>query len=205
MTNCSDGGVVGAVPGVIGVLQALEAIKVASGAGEVASGRLLIFDGFTCKFRTVKLRGRVPESDKIEKLIDYNQFCGAGAHDKDEPLKLLDKSQRISVRDLEDKLKVHGDKVAVVDVRSAPEMDICSLAGSTNVPIGELDLERGAEKLKSLAEGKEEVVFLCRRGNDSQRAVNKAKKILDRRVKLADVAGGLHAWARDIDNDFPVY
>jgi len=95
VTNCSEGGVLGPVPGVIGTLQALEAIKILSGVGEVLSGKLLLYDALTVSFRTIKLRERNPDS-KVEQLIDYELFCGAKATDKDLPLTVLQKSDRIS-------------------------------------------------------------------------------------------------------------
>ncbi len=95
VTNCSDGGVLGPVPGVIGVLQAVEAIKVLSGVGDVLSGKLLLYDALTASFRTIKLRERNPDS-MVEKLIDYEQFCGTKATDKDQPVNVLQKSERIS-------------------------------------------------------------------------------------------------------------
>ena len=74
VTNCSDGGVLGPVPGVIGVLQALEALKILSESGEVLSGKLLLFDGISSNFRTIRRRNR-SENANVEKLIDYEQVC----------------------------------------------------------------------------------------------------------------------------------
>ena len=82
MTNCSDGGVVGVVPGIIGSLQAQEAMKIIGEFGQVFSGKLLLYDGLSCRFTSVKLRPRSEKADQIEKLIDYEQFCGAKATDK---------------------------------------------------------------------------------------------------------------------------
>ena len=82
VTNCSDGGVVGVVPGIIGSLQAQEAMKIIGEFGQVLSGKLLLYDGLSCRFTSVKLRPRSEKADLIEKLIDYEQFCGAKATDK---------------------------------------------------------------------------------------------------------------------------
>ncbi len=205
VTNCSEGGVLGVVPGVIGVLQALEAIKIIADVGEVMAGKLLIFDGLQGSFRAVKLRPRQLEGQEIHKLIDYEQFCGAGAHDKDEPLQLLQPDDRISPETLKEKISGGEKQFALLDVRSKPEMDICSLPGSFNVPMG--DLERGkTDEITSKLEGeKTELVVVCRRGNDSQRAVMLLKPLLSDSVKIRDVRGGLHAWAKDVDDKFPVY
>ncbi len=210
VTNCSDGGVVGVVPGVIGVLQALEAIKVATGAGEVLSGRLLVFDGFSGNFRTVKLRSRRPQSDELTGLIDYTQFCGgAGAHDKEEPLKLItDAEERITVEELKQRIDDYDDGYVLVDVRSAPEMDICCIRGSVNVPFATIGSDKGERRLKEVTQGKKEVIFICRRGNDSQRALHKMRRQLlqdEGITRVVDVQGGLHAWTKRIDQQFPIY
>ena len=203
VTNCSDGGVLGVVPGVIGVLEALEAIKVVTDVGQVLSGRMLLFDGLLGTFRVIKLRPR--QEITVEKLIDYVQFCGAGAHDKDEPLRLLEKHDRISAAELKERMSADKKRdFLLIDVRTKPEMDICALPGSVNLPIGDLDKE---EKRRSMIENgnQKEVIFVCRRGNDSQRAVKKLRAISGQQLVIKDLAGGLHAWAKHVDNDFPVY
>lgn len=158
------------------------------------------------RFRTVKLRSRREHSDDIDRLIDYVQFCGAGPHDKDEPLTLLGPADRITASELGDKIGRRGESDFVLfDVRSAPEMDICSLPGSVNVTMSELATEKGLARVREKAKGRREAVFLCRRGNDSQKAVLVAREALKEVNKVVDVVGGLHAWARDVDKNFPVY
>lgn len=140
---------------------------------------------------------------KIDKLIDYVQFCGAGAHDKDEPLKLLNnQDDRISVHQLSDILK--DGKSVVVDVRSKPEMQICSLPNTINIPIGDVEKSDSLELLnqKMTESESKSLIVLCRRGNDSQKAVLSFRKHFE---NVKDVQGGLHAWAAKIDKDFPVY
>ena len=196
----------GAVPGVIGVLQAVETVKILSGAGDVLSGRLMLYDALAGAVRTVRLRPRNPEAAKIEDLIDYVQFCGAGAHDKGEPLKLLAENDRIDVTELKVMLGRKEKDFVLVYVRTRPEMDICRLPGSANVPMSDVDKSKGVDVIKSmLAEGKKsELVMVCRRGNDSQKAVVKLREALTD-IVIRDVKGGLHAWAKKIDKDFPVY
>lgn len=205
VTNCSDGGVLGVIPGTIGVLQAFEAIKIIAGVGEVMSGRMTLFDGLDGTFRTVKLRKRRADV-AIEKLVDYEQFCGTGAHDKDEPLKLLEAKDRIKAKELADILKA-SDPPLLVDVRSAPEMDICAIPGSKNVPLSKLLGPEGVERVRQLiiGDGGGKIIVVCRKGNDSQVATAKLMRELGDAAQVKDVIGGLHAWAREVDESFPVY
>ena len=124
VTNCSEGGVMGAVPGVIGSLQALETIKILSGVGPSYSGSLLVFDGSEGKAKVVKLRKRKKEAEEeVTELIDYEQFCGAAATDKDGEVTLLPPEERITVQQLS-AIKGSEEPHLVVDVR--PEVAIYS-------------------------------------------------------------------------------
>lgn len=202
--NCGDGGVLGSVTGVIGSLQSMEVIKILVNHENVLSGKLLLYDGSSCSFRTIKLRGRnkncavCGESPTITKLIDYEQFCGMAATDKDSGLKLLDITERISVEDYN---KV-TDSHLLIDVRSSNEFEICQMKNAINVPIKLLLADKIDDKLKQ--DLKSKLVFVvCRRGNDSQLAVRHLAEKLN--LKSRDLIGGLHAWARLVDNNFPVY
>ena len=204
VTNCSDGGVVGVVPGIIGSLQAQEALKILGEFGTVLSGKMLLYDGFCSRFTVVKLRGRSENADKIEKLIDYEQFCGAKATDKEKEVNLLQKEDRLNVQDYK-KMVENGQKHVLIDVRTEPEMDICKLKNSLNFPLS--DLERSIDEIQKLAEEKEtsEIVIICRRGNDSQKAVNSLKSKISANLVIKDIIGGLYAWSDQIDSNFPKY
>lgn len=141
--NCGDGGVIGAITGVIGSLQALEAIKILLGNSENSlKGRLLLFDGLTSTFRTIKLRGRQKtcnvcgENPSITKLIDYEEFCGMAAMDKDPGLKILGPENRITVQEYSNIPR--NSNHLLIDVRSREEFEICQLENSLNVPIKNL-------------------------------------------------------------------
>jgi len=206
VTNCSDGGVLGAIPGVIGVMQALEAIKIIAHGTSSLSGKLLLFDGIESRFRTVKLRPRTEEGGQISKLIDYVQFCGSGATDKDEGINILRKEERISVVQLGEKLPV-GDFL-LVDVRMDTEFEIVALPGSINIPIDNFQSDEQIEKQSHLSSSNQDIVFVCRRGNDSQRACAAFSQYCDKNglnIRVKDVIGGLHAWARHVDKKFPIY
>ena len=203
VTNCSDGGVVGVVCGVIGTLQAQEALKIIGEFGDVLSGKMLLYDALSTRFTTVKLRPRKVESEKIDQLIDYEQFCGAKATDKDLPLELLDAKSRISVQDY---VKLQKDFV-LIDVRTEPEMDICQLENSLNIPLNDIPKEKSVTKInqKLTESSTKNLILVCRKGNDSQKAVKILEDKLPNDVIIKDILGGLYAYAEEIDETFPKY
>lgn len=202
--NCGDGGVLGAVTSVIGSLQSMEVIKCILNQENVMSGKLLLYDAASCAFRTIKLRQRrincevCGDEPTIKKLIDYEQFCGMAASDKDSSLKLLKHDERITVEEYS-KIKTSH---LLIDVRSANEFEICKLENSFNVPIKQLLADKIEEGLKERMR-KEDVFVVCRRGNDSQLAVQHLAANLG--IKSRDLLGGLHAWTKKIDETFPIY
>lgn len=212
VTNCGDGGVLGAVTGVIGALQALEAIKVIIGLGDILAGRLLIFDGGRCLFRNIRLRPKRPLCDvcsatpMITQLINYEQFCSMHASDKGHTLRLLQADQRISVHDYSE---MCTNRHLLIDVRSTAEFDICRLPLAVNIPLKQILDDTLTEDVKSQisADDGEQlpIVVYCRRGNDSQIAVQHLRHKFPLRLYIKDIVGGLHAWHYRIDNDFPIY
>ncbi|XP_012264209.2 adenylyltransferase and sulfurtransferase MOCS3 [Athalia rosae] len=218
VTNCGDGGVLGAAVGTIGVLQALEALKIVLRMPGVLSGRLLLFDAAETLFRNVKLRPRNPacsicgETPTIKGLIDYEQFCGAKANDKNPNLKLLEDVERISVTDYYELIYLKMKRHVLIDVRSPEEFEICGLRSSVNIPFTKIAKEDNKllikEEIAKVRYGDElvDVIVICRRGNDSQKAVKALKKSMnDASVNIRDIIGGLHAWAHYIDPTFPIY
>ncbi|CAG5133567.1 unnamed protein product [Candidula unifasciata] len=226
VTNCSEGGVLGVVPGIIGSLQALEAIKIASGMEPSFCQRLLLFDGLDGTFRNIKLRSRSKscsvcgEKPTILKLIDYEQFCGAGATDKNPDLHVLSDSSRISAKEYASML---NDRVphVLLDVRPAVELDICKLphpALNIPFPLFNKNISQVASQIMQVVNDQchstteqpdgstIQVVCVCRRGNDSQLAVDLLqKKLLSTGVNLVDIRGGLYSWTKQVDADFPTY
>lgn len=208
VTNCGDGGVLGVVPGVIGVLEALEAIKIVLGWTGVLSGQLLLFSAESGTFRNIRLRGRNPGCDAcgdaptITSLIDYEQFCGTKATDKDTALKLLAREQRISPETLNE-IFICKKKGLLIDVRNSEEFDMCAIPHSINVPLKNIDDPSTVNKIKGLLQNDDShqenlsVYVVCRRGNDSQKAVLKLQEILrDQNLVICDLEGGLHAWSK---------
>ncbi|XP_025834798.1 adenylyltransferase and sulfurtransferase MOCS3 isoform X2 [Agrilus planipennis] len=199
VTSCGEGGVLGAIPGVIGVLQALEVIKILLDFPGVLSGRLLIFDGSDTVFRNIKLRQRNPQcvvcgdNPVITKPIDYEQFCGSKAADKVTDIKILNSNDETDVKEFNS-----ITKKIVIDVRQEAEFQMCHLPNSINIPYKNIVKGINLEALNEILTGvndNEKVYFLCRRGNDSQRAVSLLKeKFNDSCAILLSVAGGLNAY-----------
>jgi len=227
VTNCSDGGVLGPVPGLIGTLQAMETIKLVVGECPSYSRRLLIFDGHSGAFRVVSLRpkqsgcsvcGDAPTITDLQR-VDYVAFCGRGATDKEEGLKVLDRSDRVSAGEFAQQLRRTDSSSShvLIDVRPRLETAICRLPSpSINIPFDELDGERLANLCQSIRQQSQDfetvanrpfpVYVICRRGNNSQLAVNKLKTHLkDCCVAVKDIVSGLDGWVQEVDPNFPIY
>ena len=143
---------------------------------------------------------------KMGVLIDYEQFCGAAAHDKSGDVSLLPDGSRISCEELNAEMNNLRKDVCLIDCRDALQFDICRLDNSTNIPLPEILNGRANDLIKKTCIGKKRVYLICRRGNDSQVAVDRLVKddfMSDFIVK--DVKGGLTSWAKRIDPDFPIY
>ena len=186
--SCAEGGVLGVLPGVVGSLQATEALKLLLGIGRSLAGRLLLYDALALAFREIAL-ARDPacplcgESPTITDLVDYDALCGAGAPELPPGAELTPAEVR-AWRD-------RGDAFQLLDVREPEEAAVASIAGSVLVPLGALP-ERLAE-----VERTRPVVVYCRSGARSARAVALLRGAgLNRTYNLA---GGILAWARDVD------
>ncbi|XP_017875776.1 adenylyltransferase and sulfurtransferase MOCS3 [Ceratina calcarata] len=218
VTNCGDGGVFGPAVGTIGVLQALETLKIILDLPYVLSGQLLLFDGLETKFRNISLRAKnvncavCGEHPTIHKLIDYEEFCGAKATDKDPKLNLLQKDERITVEEYNKTLKL-GTKVhMLIDVRSREEFEICHLENSINIPLKDINNNENItlvkDKLHEMQTQHNEISLfvVCRRGNDSQKAVKSLQQIFNgSNFEIKDIIGGIHAWSKKVDNKIPIY
>lgn len=208
ITNCGDGGVMGAITGVIGSMQALEAIKVATGVGETLAGRLLIFDGLNGIFRNIKLRRRssdckvCSENPMITQLIDYEHFCSMHASDDNQPLQLIPSEERIDVFQY---IEMRSQPHLLIDVRPQSEFDICRFPSAANVPLKEILDNRFIERFPNeLGNEKLPIIVVCRKGNDSQIAVqHMCNKFPSHTIR--DIVGGLYAWHYRIDKNFPIY
>jgi adenylyltransferase/sulfurtransferase len=189
--SCAEGGVLGILPGIIGMIQATEAIKIALGKGDILKGRLLIYDALRMKFRELKLNKdpNCPicgENPQIKELIDYNAFCGV-IQDVDE---ILEPEWNISPLELKNELDL-GKKIRVLDVRQPQEYAISRLPESELIPLANLEVNlHGLDR-------EEEIVVMCRSGVRSAQAVKFLRDAGFRRVK--NLTGGILAWADQID------
>jgi len=193
--SCAEGGVLGVLPGLLGVIQAIEVIKLILGVGEPLIGRLLLIDALGLRFREVKLR-KDPEcpvcgaNPSVKELIDYNQFCGVRGEEKSA-------SSLPEIQPVELKRRLDaGEDIFILDVREPHEYQICNLRGHL-VPLGELP-----QKLNELDAGREIVVH-CKSGGRSAKAVDLLQKAGFKRVK--NLAGGIAAWSASVDPSLPKY
>ena len=212
--SCAEGGVLGILPGLVGVIQATEVLKLILGIGEPLIGRLLLIDALGMNFRTLKLR-KNPEcpacgTHEIKELIDYDQFCGiAPPKDITGPLEvsshgmadnnanIIDGIPQISVEQLKAQLD-KGEKPFILDVREPHEYAIVNL-GAPLIPVGQV-----GQRLGEIPVGKdEEIVVHCKSGGRSQKAALELKSAGFRNVK--NLAGGITAWAERVDPSLPKY
>jgi len=193
--SCAEGGVLGILPGLVGVMQATEAIKLILGKGDPLIGRLLLVDALGMKFRELKLR-KNPEcpacgTRTIKELIDYNEFCGIRGEEKPVDTQV----PTISVEELKRRQDA-GDDLFVLDVREPHEYQICNLNGYL-IPLN--DLPKRVNELDS----SREIVAHCRSGMRSAKAVEFLRQAGFTKVK--NLTGGILAWAEKIDPKMPKY
>ena len=197
--SCAEGGVLGVLCGIIGSIQATEAIKIILGQGNTLSGRLLLYNALDMQFREMKLR-KNPERPVIEKLIDYQQFCGipqAKAAEEEQQNQLPE----ITVKELKAILDSGKDDFVLLDVRNPNEYDIAKIPGSVLVPLPDIEQGLGVDKVKSLVNGSR-LIAHCKMGGRSAKALAILKKA---GVEGTNVKGGILAWSREIDPSVPEY
>ncbi len=194
--SCAEGGVIGVLPGIIGSLQAFEAIKLIIGAGDSLVGRLILFDALKFKTRELKLHKNPDcpvcgENRTIHELIDYQQFCGI-SYDDGRDINV----DRISVEDLKKKLD-NGDDIFLLDVREPHEYEINNINDGYLIPLNDLP-----DRMNELDTSRE-IVAYCKVGGRSARAVDFLRKAGFKKVK--NLVGGINAWAEKIDKTMPRY
>ena len=196
--SCAEGGVVGVLPGIIGVIQATEALKIITGIGTTLSGRLLLFDALQMKFRELKLRPSA-ERPVIEKLIDYQEFCGVGgtAPGQEEAGAVIS----ISVKELQVLLAGDVSGLVLVDVRNPPEAQIAVIPGALLIPLDRIESGEAVEEVRRLAEGKTLYVH-CKMGGRSAKALIALAR---HGIEGVNVAGGINAWSQEVDPSVPLY
>ncbi len=195
--SCAEGGVLGVLPGIIGVIQAIEAVKLILGKGDSLIGRLMLFDALKMKFRELKLR-KNPECPicgdhpTIHQLIDYQEFCGVTQHEE------VNVGKEFEITPLELKTKIdRGDDFVLVDVREPQEFAIGRIPGSTLIPLASVP-----ERLHELSTA-DEIIVHCKSGVRSGKAVELMKQAGYRKVK--NLVGGILRWSDDVDPSVPKY
>jgi adenylyltransferase/sulfurtransferase len=196
--SCAEGGVLGILPGLVGVIQATEVIKLILGKGEPLVGRLLLVNSLDMRFRELKLR-KNPDCPvcgshpTVTELIDYQQFCGIVPEQKVAPMQ--NGIPQISVKELKQRLD-QGEKVFVLDVREPWEYEVANIGGHL-IPLNDLP-SRVAELNPD-----QEIVVQCKSGGRSQRAAEfLARNGFD---KVQNLTGGILAWSSEIDPAIPRY
>jgi sulfur-carrier protein adenylyltransferase/sulfurtransferase len=196
--NCAEGGVLGVLPGIIGLIQATEAVKLILGLGDSLAGRLLLYDALAMSFRQIGLKKdpRCPvcgNNPTVTELIDYNEFCGApGASQTSEE----NGHMEISVTEVKSKLDNDEDFV-LIDVREQAEYDMCRIIGSKLIPLSEFEV-----RMSEIPKDKELVIH-CKMGGRSAQAQS---ALLEQGWEnVLNMTGGINAWALEIDTDMPQY
>lgn len=198
--NCAEGGVLGILPGFIGIVQATETVKLLLGVGRPLIGRLMLYDALDMAVREMKVR-KNPKcpvcgpNPTITALIDYQEFCGVrGVEPADAGTAA--RTEDISARELKARLD-RGDCPWVLDVRNPEEIAICRIAGSTLIPLPELPARLG-ELDPDLP-----WVVHCKSGKRSEKAIEVLRQAGFSR--LLNLEGGILAWIKDIDPSLPAY
>jgi adenylyltransferase/sulfurtransferase len=195
--SCAEGGVLGVLPGIVGTIQATEAIKLIVGIGESLAGRLLLLDTLAMRFHTVRI-ARDPAcpacgTREITQLIDYDEFCGAPQAGSPEPPR--DANADVTVRELADRLEAH-EEFSLIDVREPYEWEIGRIPGARLIPLGTLPMAM------SSIDATRDVVVYCRTG---ARSANAARQLRAAGFRAANLVGGIHAWSDEVDPSIPKY
>ena len=186
--NCSDIGVIGVLPGIIGTLQANEVIKMITGIGMVFSGKLLIIDALSLSFNTISFT-RTEENTKMDKLQDYDGLCEMEKENES-------MIKQITVLELKNKLDKNED-LQIIDVRELYEYEICNLNGEL-IPLGEV-----SQNLHKIAVKKQVIVY-CHHGTRSAIAIKYIQENTSF-SNLYNLTGGIHTWAKEIDHSMKQY
>jgi len=195
--SCAEGGVLGVLAGLVGVIQANETIKLILGQGETLLGRLLLIDAFSMRFRELTLRKNPDcplcgENPTIRELIDYEEFCGVA----DERAVSPGKEWETTPAQLRERLD-RGEKIRLLDVRELQEWEICHLQGATLIPLR--DLPSRLSEFNSA----DRIVVYCKTGKRGAEALSLLRSAGFFRVE--NLAGGIDAWAKEVDPTIPRY
>lgn len=192
--SCEDAGVLGVVPGIMGAIQAAQAVQVLLGIGALLVGRILVFDGLEASFEEVRLKkdprcAVCGSNPSVTKLVDYEEFCGLRGAPKAVGF-------NVTPTELKAALEARG-KVILLDVREPLEYELCHLQGARLMPLGELPQRKGELEPES------EIIVYCHVGVRSTQAVSYLRRSGFSSVR--NLQGGIDAWAREVDPGMPRY
>jgi sulfur-carrier protein adenylyltransferase/sulfurtransferase len=199
--SCAEGGVLGILPGIVGLIQANEVIKLVLGVGESLVGRLLIFDALSMKFKEMKLRKDPAcpicgDNPTITELIDYEQFCGIIPVEES----ATDMEKEITVEQVKQMLdKKHDFKL--VDVREPSEYRICKIEGAELIPLGDIEA-KDVSRFTGLNTD-DEIVLHCKAGVRSMKALRVLEEMGFHNLK--SMRGGINEWSEKVDSSVPLY
>lgn len=201
--NCAEGGVLGILPGVIGVIQATETVKIILGKGRTLQGRLMLYDALDMSFREMKVR-KNPKcpicgpNKTITALIDYEAFCSGGNAVEDHGSV---SGEAETIREMEPKTLFErvgqGHSLVILDVRNPEEIEICRIEGSVVIPLPELP------KRTTELNSNDEIVVHCKSGRRSLKAIEELQKAGFK--NLHNLTGGILKWIQDVDSSLPPY
>jgi sulfur-carrier protein adenylyltransferase/sulfurtransferase len=197
--SCAEGGVLGILPGIIGVIQATETVKIILGKGTTLSGRLVLYDALNMKFRELKLRPN-PVRPVIEKLIDYEQFCGipqAQAAEAEQQSMLAE----MTVTELKQLIDSGAKDFVLIDVRNPNEYEIAKIPGAILIPLPDIEQGKGIEEVKTALNG-HRLIAHCKMGGRSAKALAILKEA---GIEGTNVKGGIQAWSREVDSSVLEY
>jgi len=202
--SCAEGGVLGILPGVVGTIQASETIKLIIGQGTPLVGKLLFIEVLDMEIRKLKLNKDpncpiCSENATINKLIDYEEFCGMGRGELEE--EVIGDRESIAVKEMTveefNELRNKNGNVVLVDVREPHEYQICNIEGSTLIPLGELDSR--TDELNP----EDDIVVHCHHGGRSMKAATLLKEKGFKNV--LNLKGGIDEWAEKFDPEMSRY
>ena len=197
--SCAEGGVLGILPGMIGIIQATETVKIITGQGNTLSGRLLLYNALDMKFRELKLRPN-PIRPVIEKLIDYEQFCGIPQAKAQEAKQQMEMSE-MTVKELQELIDSGAKDFVLLDVRNPHEYQIAKIPGSVLIPLPDIENGDGVTKVKEILNG-HRLIAHCKLGGRSAKALAILKEA---GIEGTNVKGGINAWSKEIDPSVPEY
>ncbi|MCH8271945.1 MAG: molybdopterin-synthase adenylyltransferase MoeB [Candidatus Marinimicrobia bacterium] len=195
--SCAEGGVLGVLPGIIGTMQATEAIKLIVGMGESLSGKLLLIDALSMDFRKLNIKKNpdckiCSDNPELTELIDYEDFCGVTPQEEEGS----DNISSITAVDLKARLD-SGDNLVLLDIREEVETRICQIEGSVHIPMQEIPSRLSEIDMHS------DLIVYCKTGERSHAVANFLKKSGFSRV--ANLYGGTLAWSETVDPSMPKY